>query len=106
VLQVRLNELRLSATWKIACFSHYLKAQSTAVAMGVVNCTNDVMCPDKRDHLYDGKDSFYQNYPWDCCWKHANDANTRFIFQNPGTVPQSSSVSELCSAFPFLQHIF
>jgi hypothetical protein len=73
-----------------------VKVQTTALTIGVVNCTNDVLCPDKRNHLYDDDSEhfFYQNYPWDCCWKHATDKNTKFIFQNPGVTSQSSSMSE------------
>jgi len=66
-----------------------LQVQATSITFGVVNCTNEILCPG------------LQNYPYDCCWRHASDQNTKFVFQNAGSVPQSSStldLSPLCKA--------
>ena len=60
-----------------------LQIQATSISFGVVNCTNEVLCPEEK------------SYPYDCCWKHATDSNTKFIFQNAGSVPQSSSMLHL-----------
>lgn len=60
-----------------------LQVQATSITFGVVNCTNEILCPG------------LQNYPYDCCWRHASDQNTKFVFQNAGSVPQSSSTLDL-----------
>jgi hypothetical protein len=56
-----------------------LQAQATSINIGVVNCTNVVLCPEP------------QFYPYECCWRNANDSNTVFVLQNSGNMPQSSS---------------
>ena len=63
-----------------------LQAQATSISVGVVNCTNEVLCPSP------------QIYPYDCCWRNADDRNTVFVFQNPGNMPQSSSASLMASS--------
>jgi hypothetical protein len=71
-----------------------LRADNTALSFGVVNCTNTVLCPDVQDYASNGAPidaRTVQNYPFDCCWSHASDKDTRFVFQSSAVVPQSSS---------------